>query len=54
MARGHHPLVHGRACLACALRFRRTVVELLSARWDAEVTRTLRHRFLGEPSEPRA
>lgn len=38
------------ACLACALRWRRTVVELLSLRWDAEVTRTLRRRFLGEPS----
>lgn len=36
------------ACLACALRWRRTVVELLSLRWDAEVTRTLRRRFLGE------
>ena len=38
------------ACLGCALRWRRTVVELLSLRWDAEVTRTLRRRFLGEPS----
>ena len=38
------------ACLACALRWRRTVVELLSTRWDAEVTRTLRRRFLGETS----
>ena len=37
-------------CLACALRWRRTVVELLSLRWDAEVTRTLRRRFLGETS----
>lgn len=36
------------ACLACALRWRRTVVELLSPRWDFEVTRTLRRRFLGE------
>ena len=36
------------ACLACALRWRRTAVELLSVRWDAEVTRTLRRRFLGE------
>jgi inner membrane protein len=36
------------ACLACSLRWRRTFVELLSTRWDAEVTRTLRHRFLGE------
>jgi hypothetical protein len=36
------------ACLACALRWRRTAVELLSTRWDAEVTRTLRRRFLGE------
>ncbi|NMO21835.1 hypothetical protein HPC49_34330 [Pyxidicoccus fallax] len=35
-------------CLACALRFRRTFVEVFSARWDAEVTRTLRRRFLGE------
>ncbi|SEM78925.1 LexA-binding, inner membrane-associated putative hydrolase [Stigmatella aurantiaca] len=35
------------ACLACALRWRRTVVELLSPRWDAEVTRTVRRRFLG-------
>jgi hypothetical protein len=38
------------ACLACALRWRRTVVELLSPRWDVEVTRTLRRRFLGETS----
>jgi hypothetical protein len=38
------------ACLACALRWRRTGVELLSTRWDAEVTRTLRRRFLGEAS----
>ena len=38
------------ACLACSLRWRRTFVEVLSARWDAEVTRTLRRRFLGEPS----
>ncbi|SET80313.1 metal-dependent hydrolase [Stigmatella erecta] len=36
------------ACLACALRWRRTVVELLSPRWDAEVTRTVRRRFLGK------
>jgi inner membrane protein len=36
------------ACLACALRWRRTVVEVLSVRWDSEVTRTLRRRFLGE------
>ncbi|ADO74813.1 metal-dependent hydrolase [Stigmatella aurantiaca] len=36
------------ACLACALRWRRTAVEVLSARWDAEVTRALRRRFLGE------
>lgn len=36
------------ACLACALRWRRTPVELVSPRWDAEVTRTLRRRFLGE------
>jgi hypothetical protein len=35
-------------CLACALRYRRTAVELLSARWDTEVVRTLRARFLGE------
>ena len=35
-------------CLACALRFRRTFVEVFSARWDAEVTRTLRRRFLRE------
>jgi inner membrane protein len=36
--------------LACALRWHRTPVELFSVRWDARVTRTLRHRFLGEPS----
>jgi hypothetical protein len=35
-------------CLACALRYRRTIVELFSPRWDAEVVRTLRARFLGE------
>jgi inner membrane protein len=35
-------------CLACALRYRRTALELLSPRWDAEVVRTLRARFLGE------
>jgi inner membrane protein len=40
------------ACLACALRWRRTAVELFSVRWDAEVTRTLRRRFLGEAREP--
>jgi hypothetical protein len=38
------------ACLACALRWRRTIVELFSVRWDAEVTRALRARFLGESS----
>ena len=43
-------LVATLACLACALRWRRTAVELLSPRWDAEVTRTLRRRFLGENS----
>lgn len=37
-------------CLGCALRYRRTAVELLSTRWDAEVVRTLRARFLGEHS----
>ncbi|XXF79030.1 metal-dependent hydrolase [Myxococcaceae bacterium GXIMD 01537] len=36
------------ASLACALRWRRTPVELVSPRWDLEVTRTLRRRFLGE------
>ncbi|WNG26479.1 hypothetical protein F0U62_22485 [Cystobacter fuscus] len=36
------------ACLACALRWRRTIVEVFSVRWDAEVTRALRARFLGE------
>jgi hypothetical protein len=36
------------ACLACALRWKRTPVELVSPRWDLEVTRTLRKRFLGE------
>lgn len=36
--------------LACALRWRRTPVELLSPRWDTQVTRTLRQRFLGEPT----
>jgi hypothetical protein len=38
------------ACLACALRWRRTFVEVFSTRWDGEVTRTLRRRFLGEAS----
>ena len=38
------------ACLACALRWRRTLVEVLSVRWDAQVTRALRARFLGESS----
>jgi hypothetical protein len=36
-------------CLAMALRFRRTPVELFSPRADARVVATLRHRFLGEP-----
>lgn len=36
------------ACLACALRWRRTFVEVLSPRWDAVVTQTLRKRFLSE------
>jgi inner membrane protein len=36
------------AALACALRWRRTPVELVSVRWDAEVVRTLRRRFLRE------
>lgn len=35
------------ACFACALRWRRTQVELFSVRWDGEVTRALRQRFLG-------
>ncbi|MFY0576225.1 metal-dependent hydrolase [Cystobacter fuscus] len=38
------------ACPACALRWRRTIVEVFSVRWDAEVTRALRARFLGESS----
>ncbi|RKH06410.1 hypothetical protein D7V97_22700 [Corallococcus sp. CA053C] len=33
------------ACLACALPFQRTVLEVLSPRWDVEVTRTVRRRF---------
>lgn len=37
------------AALACALRWRRTPVELFSPRWDTLVVATLRHRFLGEP-----
>lgn len=37
------------ACLGCALLpLRRTFVEVFSTRGDAEVTRTLRARFLGE------
>jgi inner membrane protein len=36
------------ACLACALPFRRTALELLSPRWDAEVVRTVRRRFSGQ------
>jgi hypothetical protein len=43
-------LVATLACLASALYQRRTAVELLSVRWDGEVTRTLRRRFLGETS----
>ncbi|HLL55885.1 MAG TPA: metal-dependent hydrolase [Myxococcaceae bacterium] len=35
-------------CLGCALWLRRTVVEVFSQKWDAEVTRTLRRRFLRE------
>ncbi|MCP3104466.1 metal-dependent hydrolase [Myxococcus sp. K15C18031901] len=45
-------LVATLACLACALVWRRTVVELFSSRWDVEVTRVLRRRFLGETSAP--
>lgn len=40
------------ACLACALPLRRTFVEVFSARWDVEVVRTLRRRFLGEKDSP--
>lgn len=36
------------ACLACALRWRRTIVELFSARADGLVVKTIRQRFLGE------
>lgn len=37
------------AALSCALlRWQRTPVELLSPRWDVEVVRTLRRRFLRE------
>jgi hypothetical protein len=35
-------------CLGAALVLRRTFVEVLSVRWDAAVTATLRRRFLGE------
>jgi hypothetical protein len=35
-------------CLACALWRRRTFVEVFSTKADAEVTRTVRHRLLGE------
>ncbi|MCE9672255.1 metal-dependent hydrolase [Myxococcus stipitatus] len=45
-------LVTTLACLACAVRWRRTPVELFSPRWDGEVTRVLRHRLLGEPYTP--
>lgn len=38
--------------LATALVSRRTLVELLSPRWDALVTATLRARFLGERLAP--
>ncbi|MBU8896429.1 hypothetical protein DRW03_11400 [Corallococcus sp. H22C18031201] len=41
------------ACLVCAVPLRRTAVELLSARWDAEVTRAVRRRLLGELPPPR-
>lgn len=35
-------------CLACAVPFRRTVVELVSVRWDKIVTETVRRRFASE------
>jgi hypothetical protein len=37
------------ACLACALRWRRTVVEVFSTTMDGHVVTTLRRRFLREP-----
>ncbi|AFE03766.1 hypothetical protein COCOR_00890 [Corallococcus coralloides DSM 2259] len=42
------------ACLACALPFRRTALELLSPRWDAEVVRTVRRRFSRQGESPSA
>lgn len=40
------------AALSMALVVSRTPVELLSVRWDAVVTQTLRARFLGERAPP--
>jgi len=37
------------ACLACALRWRRSFVEVFSVRTDVRVVKTIRWRFLGEP-----
>lgn len=37
------------ACLLCALKWRRTFVEVISLRADAAVVSTLRQRFLREP-----
>ncbi len=37
------------ASLACALRWRRTPVELFSPSWDGEVVRTIHQRFRVEP-----
>jgi hypothetical protein len=42
-------LVATLACLACALVFRRTVVELFSLKGDAAVTAALRARFNARP-----
>ena len=41
-------------CLAAALKFRRTFVEVFSLKWDGEVTRALRQRFLKEKAVPGA
>jgi len=37
------------ACLACALRWRRTFVEVFSTRVDGHVVATVRNRILGAP-----
>ena len=40
------------ACLGCALKFKRTFVEVFSLKLDAKVVAALRARFLGEKLQP--